>query len=125
LAGAGAGMSVDLADRRAQLLELRSRVLGAAQDIVEGDVDDGELSSAGGDQHLADHASEMVDREVDESLEENAEELVRDIDRALAKIDEGTYGTCERCGQPIPEERLDAVPYATLCLSCRQLEERE
>lgn len=118
-------MSVDLADRRAQLLELRSRVLGAAQDIVEGDVDDGELSSAGGDQHLADHASEMVDREVDESLEENAEELVRDIDRALAKIDEGTYGTCERCGQPIPEERLDAVPYATLCLSCRQLEERE
>lgn len=125
MAGAGAGMSVDLADRRAQLLELRSRVLGAAQDIVEGDVDDGELSSAGGDQHLADHASEMVDREVDESLEENAEELVRDIDRALAKIDEGTYGTCERCGQPIPEERLDAVPYATLCLSCRQLEERE
>ena len=118
-------MSVDLADRRAQLLELRSRVLGAAQDIVDGDVDDGELSSAGGDQHLADHASEMVDREVVESLEENAEELVRDIDRALAKIDEGTYGTCERCGQPIPEERLDAVPYATLCLSCRQLEERE
>jgi len=118
-------MSVDLDDRRAQLLELRSRVLGAAHDIVEGDVDDGELSSAAGDQHLADHASEMVDREVDESLEENAEELVRDIDRALEKIADGTYGTCERCGTTIPQARLDAVPYATLCLSCRQLEERE
>jgi RNA polymerase-binding protein DksA len=118
-------VSVDLDDRRAQLVDLRTRVLGAAQDIVEGDVDDGELSSAAGDQHLADHASEMVDRELDESLEENAEELVRDIDRALEKIDEGTYGSCERCGQQIPEERLAAVPYATLCLSCRQLEERE
>ena len=118
-------MSVDLADRRAQLLDLRSRVLGAAHDIVEGDVDDGELSSAAGDQHLADHASEMVDRELDESLEENAEVLVRDIDRALQKIDEGTYGKCERCGRDIPEERLAAVPYATLCVTCKQLEERE
>jgi DnaK suppressor protein len=118
-------MSVDLDDRRAQLLDLRSRVLGAAHDIVEGDVDDGELSSAAGDQHLADHASEMVDRELDESLEDNAEQLVQDIDRALRKIDDGTYGKCERCGQQIPEERLDAVPYATLCVSCKQLEERE
>ena len=79
-------MSVDLDDRRAQLLDLRSRVLGAAHDIVEGDVDDGELSSAAGDQHLADHASEMVDRELDESLEDNAEQLVQDIDRALRKM---------------------------------------
>ena len=117
-------MSVDLDDRRTQLLDLRSRVLGAAHDIFECDVDDGELSSAALDQHLADHASEMLDREVDESLEENAELLVRDIDQALRKIDDGTYGTCERCGQDIPEERLDAVPYATLCVSCKQLEER-
>ena len=118
-------MSVDLGDRRAQLLDLRSRVLGAAHDIVEGDVDDSELSSAAGDQHIADHASEMVDREVDESLEENAELLVRDIDHALRKIDEGTYGKCERCGREIPPERLEAVPYATLCVTCKQLEERE
>jgi RNA polymerase-binding transcription factor len=117
-------VSVELEDRRAQLLGLRARVLGAAQDIVEGDVDEGELSNAGGDQHLADHATEMVDREVDESLEENAEQIVYEIDRALTKIDDGTYGQCSRCGQWIPAERLDAVPYATLCVSCKQLEER-
>lgn len=117
-------MSVDLDERRSELLGLRARVLGAAQDIVEGDVEDGELSSAAGDQHIADHASEMVDREVDESLEENAEGIVREIDRALAKIEEGTYGRCERCGQEIPDERLEAVPYATLCVSCKQMEER-
>ena len=116
-------MSVDLDERRGELLALRSRVLGAAHDIVEGDVDDGELSNAAGDQHLADHATEMVDREVDESLEENAEQIVYEIDLALARIDDGTYGQCARCGQQIPAERLDAVPYATLCVSCKQLEE--
>ena len=117
-------MSVDLDQRRTELIDLRTRVLGAAQDIVSGDEDDGELSSAAGDQHLADHASEMLDREVDESLEENAEQLVHEIDVAVARIDAGTYGTCARCGQPIPEERLEAVPYATLCLDCKRIEER-
>ena len=117
-------MSVDLEERRALLAAMRARVLGAAQDIAEGDDDDGELSNAAGDQHLADHASEMLEREVDDSLEENAEQLVHEIDRALAQIDAGTYGTCARCGREIPEERLEAVPYATLCLDCRRLEER-
>ena len=112
-------MSVDLDDRRAQLLDLRSRVLGAAHDIVGGDVDDGELSNAGGDQHLADHATEMVDREVDQSLEENAEQIGYEIDRALAKIDAGTYGLCEQCGQPIVRARLEALPYAALCVACK------
>lgn len=117
-------MSVDLEDRRMELLTLRERVLGAAQDIVEGDAEDGELSSAAGDQHIADHAGEMVDREVDESLGANAGQIVREIDSALAKIDDGTYGLCARCGREIPEERLQAVPYATLCVSCKQIEER-
>jgi RNA polymerase-binding transcription factor len=118
-------VSVDLDTRRGELLALRERVLSAAHDIVEGDVEDGELSSAAGDQHIADHASEMVDREVDVSLEENAEQIVYEIDRAVARLDAGAYGRCERCGQEIPEERLEAVPYATLCVTCKQLEERE
>ena len=102
---------------------MRERVLRAAQDIVEDDTEDGELSSAAGDQHIADHASDMLDREVDESLGENAEVIVREIDDALARIDAGTYGTCIRCGQPIPDERLAAVPYAVLCVSCKRDEE--
>jgi DnaK suppressor protein len=117
-------MSADLDRRREELLELRTEVLGAAHDLVTDDDDPSELSSAAGDQHLGDHASEMHDREIDESLEENAEQLVHEIDLAVRRIDEGTYGTCASCGQPIPEERLEAVPYATLCVSCRRLEER-
>ena len=117
-------MSVDLDRRRTELLDLRTRVLGAANDIVSGDDDDSELSSAAGDQHLGDHASEMLDREVDESLEENAEQIVHEIDVALGRIEDGTYGTCGRCGQAIPEEQLDAVPYATLCVSCKRVQEQ-
>jgi DnaK suppressor protein len=117
-------MTVDLQERRAELVAMRARVLGAAHDVAEGDDDDSELSSAAGDQHLADHASEMVDREVDDSLEVNAEQLVHEIDLALVRIDAGTYGTCANCGRQIPEERLQAVPYATLCVECRRIEER-
>jgi RNA polymerase-binding transcription factor len=116
--------NVDLDDRRAELLVMRDRVLRAAQDIVEDDDEDGELATAAGD-HIADHATDMLDRELDESLEDNAEQLVREIDLAVARIDAGTYGTCSRCGQEIPDERLDAVPYAVLCLSCKRIEEQE
>jgi len=45
---------------------------------------------------------------------------LRDVDRALAKMDTGTYGTCERCGKPIAAERLEALPWAVLCIDCKQ-----
>ena len=117
-------MNSQLEDRRSQLIAMRERVLRAAHDIAEDDDDDSELSSAAGDQHLADHASEIFDREVDDSLEENADMIVREIDLALERIEAGTYGTCINCGQPIPEERLAAVPYAVLCVPCKRDEER-
>ena len=118
-------MTIDFDLRRGELLELRERLLLAAHDIVEDASDPGELSSAAGDQHLADHATELVERELDESIEENAERIVREIDAALSRIEDGSYGVCARCGQVIPAERLAAVPYATLCIPCKQLEERE
>jgi DnaK suppressor protein len=116
---------VDLDGRRATLVAMRERVLRAAHDIVEDDEGESELSSAAGDQHLADHATDMLDRELDASLEGNAEELVHEIDIALSRIADGTYGICARCGQEIPEERLDAVPYATLCVACKRIEEQQ
>ncbi len=45
---------------------------------------------------------------------------LHDVERALAKIDAGTYGTCERCGEPIAPERLEALPWAVLCFDCKQ-----
>ena len=103
-------MTVDLDERRAELLALRARLLGAAQDIVADDNDDSELSSAAGDQHLADHASEMLDREIDESLGENAEQIVREIDAALERIEDGTYGTCAAAGSRSPRSGSRRCP---------------
>jgi DnaK suppressor protein len=114
----------DLESRRAELLALRDRLLATAEGIIPDEDDSGEINTAAGDQHLADHASDMLEREMDWSLEENAEHILAEIETALARIEEGTYGTCVVCGEAIPEERLAAVPYATLCVRDKRQEER-
>ena len=117
-------MSVDLDAKRVELITLRERISAAADGIVPDEEGSGEMNSAAGDQHLADHASEMLERELDWTLEENAERIVTEIDDALARIEEGTYGVCAACGEAIPDDRLAAVPYATLCVEDKRLQER-
>ena len=118
-------MSIDLAARRVELLHLREGIVRAATDLAADDegVGVGELSSAGGDQHIADHASDLLDLEVDLALGENADNVIAEIDDALGRIEAGTYGTCAVCGAVIPEERLAAIPYATLCLDDKRRKE--
>jgi RNA polymerase-binding protein DksA len=72
------------------------------------------------DNHLADTATETYDRELDYTLEENSEHVLSEIDGALKRIADGTYGRCTGCGRQIPEERLEARPYATLCIECQR-----
>jgi RNA polymerase-binding transcription factor DksA len=76
----------------------------------------GELLSSSADNHLADTASETFERELDEGLEEDAARQLREVEAALTRLEEGSYGTCEACGKAIPEERLDAIPWASLCV---------
>lgn len=76
------------------------------------------------DQHLAETAAVTLDREIDLTLQENARSALHQIRRALAKLDEGNYGLCDKCGKPISEGRLQAAPFATLCVDCKRLEER-
>lgn len=75
--------------------------------------------------HLADDASELFVRERNIALRGNAEELITQIDVALSRMDAGSYGICARCGKPIAEERLEALPHATLCITCQAEAERE
>lgn len=72
------------------------------------------------DNHPADVASENYERAKDISLHEKNQLLLKMVDEALEKVAVGTYGVCENCGQPIPQERLDAVPYAEFCLQCKE-----
>jgi RNA polymerase-binding transcription factor len=104
----------------------RMRLLHAAKAVHhDGSLleETGDLAIGSGD-HLADSASETYMRELDEGLEENAEHILVEIDAALGRIEEGSYGLCADCGGPIGEERLLAVPYATLCIAHKRARER-
>ena len=84
----------------------------------------GELTGRAVENHLGDMASVTFERELDEGLEEGAQQTLAQIDRALAKLDDGTYGICERCGREIGEERLRARPWAVLCIDDQRLVDR-
>jgi DnaK suppressor protein len=119
-------VSVDVESVRQRLLEERARVVEERERLVEdtsGSME--ELTDEDGiDSHPADSATETLSREIELSLEDNAERMLSAIDSALERLDQGTYGTCEACGRPISEERLEALPYATKCIDCKRLEER-
>jgi DnaK suppressor protein len=121
--------AVDTDKFRELLLEKRRAVVDAIQYLHQenpGSLEDstGELVSGSADQHMADTATETVDREIDYTLEEHDERALAAIDQALARIDAGTYGICVNCGAQIAPERLEAMPWATLCIDCKRKEER-
>jgi DnaK suppressor protein len=113
---------------RTILVEERQRVLDAISYLHEetpGSLADETEEIVGSvDNHLAETASATLDREIDYTLEENSEHVLAEIEAALERIEAGTYGTCRTCGQPIAEERLEAIPYATQCIDCKRREER-
>ena len=94
-----------------QATSLRAEAEQLAQDRDPGDVQFDEESGQGD--------SMNVERERDLALSAQALAAVEEIDRALEKMDVGTYGVCEKCGEKIPKERLRALPYASLCVKCK------
>ena len=120
-------MSVTDTDRfRDLLLQERQRVKAAIDNLHEenpGSIGDETGEDAVYDNHLADTATVTYDRELDYTLEENSEHVLAEIDAALKRIDDGTYGTCTNCGKEIPPERLEARPWATLCIDCKRRRE--
>ena len=103
---------------RAEIEELNGEIAKSESEIASSDVTDG----AGDDQ--ADAGAKTYEREREIALTLNSRDLVAQNERAIARIDAGTYGVCESCHQPIGKERLQAFPRATLCVACKQREER-
>ncbi len=118
---------IDTSPYRERLLEEQARLLRAV-DFLErenpGSIADelGDIVTAG-DGNLGDTATATYDRELDESLEEGAQQTLAAIADALRKIEDGTYGTCEVCGQPIAPGRLAAIPWARLCIDDQRKED--
>jgi RNA polymerase-binding protein DksA len=121
--------TIDTSEFRQRLEQERRQIVDAIEYLASenpGNMQDelGELGGFGTDNHLGDMASVTFDRELDEGLGEGAQQTLAQIDRALEKLDDGTYGVCERCGGPIGEERLRARPWATLCIDDQRLADR-
>lgn len=104
----------------------RERVAAALENLKNenpGSIED-ETGDETQDQHLGDTATATHDRELDYTLADNEENLLAQIDAALERIEAGTYGVCTNCGKPIGEERLEARPWAALCIDCARDQQR-
>lgn len=110
-----------LAKMREQLQEMKAKLLAEIDSALraerEGNKDEG--------MDTYDLASEERDREINFILSDRERVKLKQIDDALERMDEGTYGVCESCGLEIAEERLEAMPFSRLCRDCQQDEERE
>jgi DnaK suppressor protein len=110
-----------LAKMREQLLEMKAKLLAEIDSTLraerEGNKDEG--------MDTYDLASEERDREINFILSDRERVKLKQIDDALERMDEDTYGVCESCGLEIAEERLEAMPFSRLCRDCQQDEERE
>jgi RNA polymerase-binding protein DksA len=113
---------------RTALLEERRRIENAIEYLHRenpGSLEDETEEVFGtSDNHLGDAAAGTLDREIDYTLEGHSGQVLVQIDEALARIEDGTFGTCTNCGRPIPEERLEARPWANLCIECQREVER-
>ncbi len=119
--------SKELAELRERLTAERRDLQTQFEDIAEStfSTDQSELTGEMGfDEEYADAGTATFERERDLSLANNLRDLMDRIDKALVKMDQGTYGLCDRCGRPIEKARLKALPYANLCLKDKQAEER-
>ncbi len=100
--------------------QLRNELRHAQSDLVDLMRDSGD--GAGDDQ--ADAGAKTYEREQEISLANNAREMLEQTEHALERLDDGSYGICESCGNPIGKLRLQAAPRATLCMPCKMKQER-
>lgn len=111
-----------------QLMDLRKKIAGDLQQIEKDTLNTNQRDAAGDlsgySFHMADMASDNYDRELNLGLASNEQKILNDIDVALKKIEEGTYGICEITGEVIPKKRLIAMPYTRLSKKAQEEEEK-
>jgi DnaK suppressor protein len=101
---------------RDQLTTIEEETFSTSQSELSGDV--------GLDDESADAGTATFEREKDLSIENNVRDLLAKIERALSRIEDGSYGTCERCGKPIEKARIKALPYVDMCIKDAQARSR-
>ncbi|MGD2170016.1 MAG: TraR/DksA family transcriptional regulator [Chlamydiota bacterium] len=108
---------------RRKLLELRAKILGQFKEAV--DVVKEPDESKGYSQHQADEGTDDFEKNLNLQLSSQEERTIRYIDRALEKLEEGTYGICDVTEKPISKKRLEVIPYATMTVEAQQEMEKK
>ncbi|HEV8024371.1 MAG TPA: TraR/DksA C4-type zinc finger protein, partial [Candidatus Nanopelagicales bacterium] len=114
----------ELADVREELGREKVRLLEEIATAEEGLADLIRDSGDGAGDDQADAGSKTFEREHEMSLANNARDMLEQVEHALTRISDGSYGACESCGKPVGKFRLQAFPRATLCRACKEAEER-
>ena len=109
-------LEAERAELQEQLTTIEETQFATSQSDISGEVSF--------DEENADAGTFTFERERDLSIENNVRDLLGKIDRALRRMEDGTYGTCSRCGRPIEKARLKALPYADLCIKDAQAQSR-
>jgi DnaK suppressor protein len=109
-------LDAERAELQVQLTTIEETSFATSQSDISGEVSF--------DEENADAGTFTFERERDLSIENNVRDLMGKIDRALGRMDDGTYGICSRCGKPIEKARLKALPYADLCIKDAQAQSR-
>jgi RNA polymerase-binding protein DksA len=115
-------MEQDFIDRmKNSLTELKSEIIS---NLMAGSEDFKQIMEGMDPKDLADTASDDIDRKMIEAIGSQELKRLKLIDSALTRIQQGKYGLCLKCGKRIPRDRLEAIPYALMCVECKTAEER-
>ena len=104
------------------LIDLKTEIIS---NLMSGNKDFKEIVEGMDPKDFADIASDDIDRKMIEAIGTQELKRLRLIDSTLTRIEQGKYGLCMRCGKKIPKDRLEAIPYALMCIECKSTDERQ
>ena len=110
---------------RALLLEKRNELLGNVSYMEKDALREDRSDLSNMPIHMADAGTDSYEQEFTLELMDSERKLISEIDQALDRIDEGTYGICQVNGEPIPKPRLEAIPWARYCVGCANIQEKK
>ncbi len=119
-------MALNMKAIEQRLAAKRSELEQSLTDLTEAHptpVDPNEASQ--GPQDFEETAVDFLETQQEQSIQVNQQSLLTEVQRAQQRIKDGTYGTCQRCGKPIPEKRLEAIPWAAYDIECQTIIEQE
>src|SRR5258708_9820160 len=112
-------MAIDLAVMRPRLEEKQAEIQQHIATLTGSPArPEDAIQASDGVEEPEEEAVDLQETDVDQAILDNEKTLLAEVQQALARIENGTYGICSNCGQPIPEKRLEAIPLATFCRAC-------